>query len=561
MASKNELTDEQLEQLLEVGRSLVSELDLESVLSRLLDAARDLTGAAYAAIGILNEDKTGLERFLHSGIDEGTRRAIGPLPRGRGVLGELIRNPSPLRLHDVGTHPRSYGFPPSHPPMKTFLGTPVVIRGEAWGNLYLTEKVGGAEFDEGDEQLVIVLAAWAAVAIENARLYDGLDRRRREAERALRGLEASSDISRAAATVGVEVEELLELIAKRGRGVVDARTAILLLSDGDEFTVGAAAGEHPPALVGLTFADSASWLSDLYMHEPELRGEHMLAAPLEFRGRPRGLLVAIGQRDGGFDADDERVFESFAASATTTITTVQAAEAEKMQLSIAASERERRRWARELHDETLQELGALRFVLESTGKQGSEFPAEIRDAAIEHVDRGIRNLQGLITELRPSVLDELGVEPAIESLARQCVERTGIETEVDLELAQSESESARLSPELEATIYRLVQESVNNAIKHAEPERIAIRLTEGEDSVAVVVRDDGRGFDPKHVERSFGLVGMQERVSLSGGSLKIDSKPGQGTEVRAELPVGRAGAAGQVKTAEARSSRPNRAES
>ena len=156
---------------------IVSELDPETVLRRVLDAARDLTGAKYAALGVLNEDKSGLERFLHSGIDEQTRREIGPLPRGRGVLGELIRNPRPLRLPDVGAYPRSYGFPPGHPAMRTFLGTPILVRGEAWGNLYLTEKEGGAEFDVTDEQLVVVLAAWSGVAIENARLYEGLDRR------------------------------------------------------------------------------------------------------------------------------------------------------------------------------------------------------------------------------------------------------------------------------------------------------------------------------------------------------------------------------------------------
>ncbi len=139
----SELTDERLEQLLEVGRSIVSELDLETLLTRVLDAARDLTGARYAALGIMNADKTGLERFLNSGIDNETRHQIGPLPRGRGVLGELIRNPHPLRLPDVGAHPRSYGFPPNHPEMRSFLGTPVLVRGDAWGNLYLTEKDGG----------------------------------------------------------------------------------------------------------------------------------------------------------------------------------------------------------------------------------------------------------------------------------------------------------------------------------------------------------------------------------------------------------------------------------
>jgi signal transduction histidine kinase len=536
---ENRLTDEQLEQLLEVGRSLVSELDLEVLLRRVLEAARDLTGAAYAALGILNEDKTGLERFIHSGIDEETRRAIGPLPRGRGVLGELMRRPSPLRLADVNTHPSSYGFPPAHPEMKTFLGTPVLVRGEAWGNLYLTEKEGGAEFTEGDEQLAVVLAAWAGVALENVRLYDGLRRRRVELETALRGLEASTDISRTVAG-GIEVDELLELIAKRGRGVVEAHRALVLLSDGGELEIVAAAGEHPEELVGERIGDSEASLAELYRSVPDLQGLQTLASPLAFRERLRGMLVAVDHPGGrGFDANEQHAFDAFAASAATTIATVEAAETEKLKLSIEASERERRRWARELHDETLQELGALRFVLETAGEDASALPADLRQGALEHVNRSIRNLQGLITELRPSVLDELGVKPAIETLVRESAERSGIEIEVDVRLA-SEGDAAprRLAPDIEATIYRLVQEGLNNAIKHAAPDKITVAVTDYPTTVVVAVTDDGRGFDPKLAERSFGLIGMEERVALAGGTLRVESAPGEGTEVRAELPLG-----------------------
>src|SRR4051812_44877935 len=176
-----------LERLLDAGRGLLSDLDLGRILDRLLELARELTGAQYAALGILDERRTELEQFLTTGIDEETHRAIGDLPRGRGILGLLIEEPRPLRLHDVGAHPKSYGFPRGHPPMNTFLGVPVVIRGEAWGNLYLTEKEGGADFDEADEASVVVLADWAAIAIEHARLYGAVDARRQELERAVRG--------------------------------------------------------------------------------------------------------------------------------------------------------------------------------------------------------------------------------------------------------------------------------------------------------------------------------------------------------------------------------------
>jgi signal transduction histidine kinase len=534
--NENRLTDERLEQLLEVGRSIVSELDLETLLGRVLDAARDLTGARYAALGIMNEDKSGLERFLNSGIDDETRRRIGPLPRGRGVLGELIRTPRPLRLPDVGAHPRSYGFPPEHPEMKSFLGTPVLVRGDAWGNLYLTEKEGAEEFDETDEQLVVVLAAWAGVAIENARLYEGRDGRAEELQKALRGLEASSDVARTVSS-GIELDELLELIVKRGRGVVSAHRSMVLLSGGNELEVAAAAGDQPKALVGLRVPDAETWLNDIQAEVPDLRGLPTLVSSLELRGQPRGLLVAMGARAGDFDADDANVFNAFAASAATTIVTVQAVEAEKLQLSIEASERERRRWARELHDETLQELGALRVLLEASGRnEGSQPSVDERRLAIEHVDRGIRNLQGLITELRPSSLDDLGVGAAIEALARQSSDRFGVEIDVDVDLAaERDTGPTRLPPDMEATIYRLVQEATNNAIKHAEPKRISVTVSRGDTSVEVIVADDGKGFDPDGAERSFGLIGMHERVALSGGKLEIDSAPGRGTQVRAEL--------------------------
>ena len=145
------LDERRLRLLLEIGTSIVAELDSEAVLRRVLDAGRELTGARYAAVGILDSERRELERFLTAGIDDATRRAIGDLPRGAGILGELIRHPEPLRLGDISEHPRSYGFPPEHPPMTTFLGAPVLVRGEAWGNIYLTEKEGGQEFDGSDE--------------------------------------------------------------------------------------------------------------------------------------------------------------------------------------------------------------------------------------------------------------------------------------------------------------------------------------------------------------------------------------------------------------------------
>jgi signal transduction histidine kinase len=533
---EKELSGAQLERLLEVGRSIVSELDLETVLRSVLNAARDLTGARYAAIGVLDEEKNELERFVFVGIDEDTRHAIGALPRGKGVLGELIRHPEPLRLPDVGGHQHSYGFPANHPPMKTFLGTPVVIRGEAWGNLYLTEKAGPAEFSDEDENVVVTLAAWAAVAIENARLYADVDRRQHELERAVRGLEMSSDIATAAAS-GLGPKALIELISKRARSLLDAEVAVVLIDDGGGFLVAGAAG-----------AGAREWLdsqgSELQSRLQLLEGhprEDVLQVELPFRGRQAGQLIAISRSGESFDREDLRVFQSYAINAATTMASVRSAEAEKLKLSIESAEEERRRWARELHDQTLQELGALRFLLETASEGKDEQIRAAAERALTHVDRGIQNLQGLITELRPSSLDELGAGPALEALARDADAAHDATVELTADLSyEAGREPKRLVPELESAIYRLTQESLNNALKHASPTAVQIEVTESDGSVTLRISDDGVGFDPTEVTERFGLVGMRERVDIAGGELRIESKQGEGTVVTVELPVARA---------------------
>ena len=210
------IQDDRFARLIELGSTLLSELDLEAVLQAVVEAAQELTGARYAALGVLDPERAELERFIYRGIDEETRRQIGNLPRGRGVLGELIREPTPLRLRDVNEHPHAYGYPLGHPQMRSFLGVPVRVREETFGNLYLTEKEGADEFDESDEKAVRTLAIWAGVAIENARLYTSLAEREVEVQQALRRAETSVDIAR---TVGGEtdVERVLDLIVKRAR--------------------------------------------------------------------------------------------------------------------------------------------------------------------------------------------------------------------------------------------------------------------------------------------------------------------------------------------------------
>ena len=559
---------EELSRLLAVGRALVSELDLESVLQQALETARELTGARYAALGILDEDKRELERFLTVGLDDETRRAIGPLPRGHGVLGELIRHPEPLRLADVTEHPRSYGFPPGHPPMTTFLGVPVAVRGEAYGNLYLTDKEGGAEFTEADEQLVIVLSEWAAVAIDNARLYENVARRRADLERAVRGLEATSAIARA---VGFEtdLDRVLELIVKRGRAMSEARSFFVLLQDGEVLRVEAVAGEVGGEVVGVELPVEGSLagtvastgggecVADLAARvghglDPIAgNGRSAVVVPLGFRGRARGVLVAIDRTEqgAGFDTDDEHLLASFAASAAIAIATAQSVGAERLRHSLRASDAERARWARELHDETLQELGALKLLLDSARQMADpQRVTESMELALGQIEVSIRNLQALITELRPAALDQIGLAPALDALLKRVAATSGIEVEADISVPlEKDGATTRLDPDVEGTLYRLVQESLTNAVKHGAPTKVTVTLAESGDAVHLTVSDDGSGFEPQQPSEGFGLIGMHERVHLVGGALELESAPGQGTTVRAQVPARRRGELASVR--------------
>jgi signal transduction histidine kinase len=549
------LDEGQLIRLLDVGRSLVSELDLEAVLTHVLDAARDLTQARYAALGVLDSDKRELERFLFVGIDEQTRAEIGPLPRGHGILGELIRNPEPLRLRRISDHPRSYGFPSGHPEMTTFAGVPVTVRGEIYGNLYLTEKAGGAEFDERDERLLIVLAEWAAIAIENARMYEVAERGRVELERAARGLQATASLSRELSGE-TDMDRVVELIVKRGRALIDARTLVFVTPSGDEYRVAGSAGELADAVGRRSYAVVGSPIDDavrsgvaIRLHGDEMRwftgagidARAALLVPMRQGRMNEGVLIALDPFDGEqFSHDDELVLGSFAASAAAAIATGRALESDRMQLSIGASERERRRWARELHDETMQELGALKVMQESALQMDD--PTRLRRAltnASEQVGRVINNLEALITELRPASLDQLGSQAAIEALVEQISERSALAIETDFDLAYESGRVAkRHDPDLESAIYRIVQEALNNAVKHAGAEHVRIAVVEDETKLRVTVEDDGGGFSQSEGDRQgFGLIGMRERVEQLDGELAIGEGQSGGARVTATFPV------------------------
>ena len=557
-ARESILGEQRLLRLLEVGQALVAELDIERLLYRVLEVARELTGARYAALGVLDDRRERLERFLTVGIDAAAHAAIGDLPRGNGILGVLISDPRPLRLHDVGEHPQSYGFPLDHPPMRTFLGVPIVIRGQAYGNLYLTEKEHG-DFDEGDEQAVVVLAGWAAIAIENARLYRDVRSRRDELERTVTALETTTAIARA---VGGEtdLQRILELIAKRGRALVAARAMVIELADGADLVIQAVAGELDAAMVGeripiegslggqVLTSRRAERLADaparLRFRLAERVGAHTgLLVPLVFREQALGVAAAFDRVTGGpeFTAEDERLMEAFAASAATAVATAQTVEKQALERSVEASELERRRWARELHDDSLQELAAVKLRLGALARvEPDDLPAAVAEA-LQHVDASIQAMRSLITDMRPASLDQLGVGPALEALAERWSAVSGIDVNLDIDLRfDAGHDTTRLAPLIETTIYRVVQEALTNVAKHAGAQRVSVTVAERDTTVEIAVTDDGRGFSGGDPTGGFGLIGMRERIRLAGGRHDIESGPGQGTTVHAWIPATRA---------------------
>jgi signal transduction histidine kinase len=537
--------EERLRQLIEAGIALGSELSLDELLRRIAETAAAITGARYAALGVIDQEGRSLERFITIGVDAETEAHIGSLPTGRGILGVLIGEAAPLRLHDLGDDPRSVGFPPGHPPMHTFLGVPIMLRGVAYGNLYLTEKVGAESFTAADEELVTLLASQAAVGIENARLHEA-------SVRWIRQLESLADVSNALVDE-MELPKLLDLIVSRLRILVDGRVAMAYLPDADgRLRVVAADGEGAAAALDLSVERHTSKPGkvmtrrrseriDSVIDDPEfdqtlgrrLASTTALLVPLVATNDAIGVLAVHDRltRSRRFDDGDLRLAEAFASRAAVAIELSRRVERDSLQAILRGQEDERRRLARELHDETGQALTAillgLRAVREAPDGDAIERAAdELNQLAVS----ALEDVRRLAFELRPKALDDFGLAAALERLAESIRERSGMA--VELEVAGV----ARLDDDHETAVYRVVQEALTNVVKHAQAGTASIVVAQRNQSVTVVVEDDGRGFVTGPSDR-FGLVAMRERLGLLGGSLRVESENGRGTTVHATIPL------------------------
>ena len=537
---------DRLRGLLEAATALSSELSLDDLLQKLVGTAAALTGARYAALGVIDASGSALERFLTTGVDAETHAAIGDLPRGRGILGVLISDATPLRLESIADDPRSVGFPPNHPPMRGFLGVPILLRGRAYGNLYLTEKADGP-FTAEDQELVETLASHAAVAIENARLFEAATEWSAQ-------LEALNEVGTALAAE-LELPRLLALVCRRLRELIGARVVTIALAEPDgSLRVEAADGTGAGAIVGTLLSRSASKSGrvlerrrpervdsladdpevDLTMPE-QLDARAGLFVPLVAGGRAIGVIAAHDKEgdDPRFDEGDLRVAENFATRAAVAVDLSARIAGDALRRVVEAQELERRRLARELHDQTGQELTSVLLGLKSVEEaRGDEERAAALAAVREQVVQTLHDVRRLAVELRPKALDDFGLVPALERLRDTFAEQTGMQVELVSQLR------GRLPPDVETALYRIVQEALTNVVKHARAGAVSIVLARAGGSVTALIEDDGRGFEADERERGgLGLLGMGERLALLDGMLKVESRPGAGTTIVAEVPL------------------------
>jgi signal transduction histidine kinase len=533
---------DRLRALVETGIAINSELSLDGVLERIAEAAARVTGARYAALGVIDPTGSGLERFVTYGITPEAQTQIGDLPHGRGILGVLIHDARPLRLHDLTEDPRSVGFPPGHPEMRSFLGVPIMLRGVAYGNLYLTEKAGG-DFTDEDEDLLTLLAAQAAVAVENARLYESATGWSQQ-------LESLNEVG--AALVGeLKLEPLLDLIASRLRELIGARLVAIALPSGASLRIAAADGVGSDALATVATLENDSKTArvmgrgrservDSLLEDPEVNQEvarHLgattgLYVPLRARERTIGVLIAHDKvdRDPRFTSGDLRLAEQFALRASIAVDLSRRVARDSLRRVVAGQEAERRRLARELHDETGQALTSILLGLRALEEANTS--ADVDDLR-ELVVATLQDVRRLAVQLRPKALDDFGLVAALERLVQTFSESSGIRVQLEPRVGDE-----RLPPEVETTIYRIVQEALTNVVKHAEAGEVSILLVRRDGTLTAVVEDDGGGFDSEAVRsESLGLEGMRERVALHDGRLTIESAPGSGTTLRVEVPL------------------------
>ncbi|WP_067914394.1 sensor histidine kinase [Actinomadura rubrobrunea] len=526
------VTRDRVHALLEAVVSIGSELDLESVLNRIIEAATTLVDARYGALGVVEQEGERLARFVTAGLTREEFDAIGQWPHGRGILGLLIKEPRPLRLADLTAHPESAGFPPNHPKMRTFLGVPIRVRDEVFGNLYLTEKTGGAQFDEDDEAMVVALATAAGVAIENARLYD--ETRRRE-----RWLEASAEISTALLS-GTGSREAMTLVARRARQIADADAAAVWLADegSPDLVFQAADGAGADRLARLRTPIDQGPVGEVYRTGVSLRtvdGEAaagaaasssgprigpLLIVPLGLGASARGVLALVNPPSAAaFSEVVQRLLEAFAGQAAVALELAdRRRDAERLTLL-----EDRDRIARDLHDTVIQRLFATAMTLMSVIKITRNPDVATRvQRAVDDLDDTIRQIRSTIFALQTSP-DEESLRSRLHAVVDDAADNLGFAPSVRLDGLLDTA----VPDEVGEHLLAVAREALSNVARHARAAQAHVAVDVGDDEVVLRVEDDGVGI-PEGGRRS-GLRNMAERARRLGGSFQTRPRPGGGT--------------------------------
>ncbi|MFF2745614.1 GAF domain-containing protein [Kitasatospora sp. NPDC058048] len=534
-----------LEAVLAVGR----ELDLAQALHRIVEAAADLVDARYGALGVIGPDGHTLSQFLTVGLTEEEIAEIGPPPSGRGILGELIREPRPLRCPVLSDHPASVGFPSNHPPMHTFLGVPVRVHGEVFGNLYLTDKRGGLDFDEDDEAVISTLAVAAGVAIDNARLYE-------EAQLRQRWLRASTEITRSLLS-GAPRLEVVELIARRAREISGAELADVSVAlagpeeRAEELTVEVALGGTPSARLGVTVPVDGTLSGAAYASGSPATSDE-LACDTRFPAGPAGrfdglgaavavplgtgagygrgvLLLARAQGQPAFGPEETGPLLGFADQAALALELAERRrDAEQLNLL-----EDRDRIARDLHDLAIQRLFATGMTLQSAGRLIESRAAADRVArAVADLDETIKIIRSTIFGLRAHSEPDRGLRARATRVVTDAQGTLGFPPRLSMEgLLDTD-----VPQELAGHVVAVLAEALSNAARHAKASRVEVTLRALAGRVALSVTDDGVGV-PEGGRRS-GLRNLAERADRAGGSFTVDPAEGGGTRLVWEAPIG-----------------------
>jgi len=515
--------------VMEANRTIVSDLDLPVLLRRIVESAVDLVGARYGALGVVAAEGVGLEEFIHVGIDTDTASAIGHLPEGKGLLGLLIEKPEAIRLDDLASHPRSVGFPANHPPMRGFLGVPVRVRDEVFGNLYLT-RPDDHPFTRDDEDVVEALAATAGVAIENARLF--ADSRLRQ-----KWLSASTDVTRG---VMERDEAALRLIAREVRVLADADLTTLVLPEDGRLRVAVADGARAANLQGNIYTRDET-LSELVLEtgdpvrladaldtaDVEGRTIYMagqvdvgpvMVLPLLGRERVRGtLVVAREPHRRPFTQTDMEMATTFAGHASVSLELAEARHNEERVLLLE----DRARIARDLHDHVIQQVFAAGLVLQATVQRlGDAVDTAGLQQVIDNLDEAIRQIRVSIFQLQPPT--NAGLRASLMEVVHEVRPGLGFDPRIDFD-GPIDSVS---SEDLARDVLAVVREALTNVAKHANASALQLSVHATTTQLTVTVSDDGAGLG--ETTRRSGLDNMHRRAEDRRGSMVVAEVPDLG---------------------------------